>query len=203
VRPALRPNRAEPAVAAAYAALWRGDLAAAERGYRAAAAGDATNIDALLGLAYIVGQRGDRAQALQHYRAVLALEPSHSAARAGVAALVTPDRPALAQEESALRAELTRWSGSAPNPLAAPLHSALGGVLAGEGRWNEAQAAYYEAFRADAENPDTLYNLAVSLDQLKQPKLAADFYTRALAAAKLRPAQFDAAAASRRLAEIQ
>ena len=50
-------------------------------------------------------------------------------------------------------------------------------------------------FRPTPENPDYAYNLAVSLDQLRQPKLALDYYRRALALAQTRAASFDQALA--------
>lgn len=204
-RVTLKPTRLEPNLVSGYAALARGDLNAAERSYRNALQDDASNVDSRLGLAYIAGQRGDRTTALQQYRAVLALEPTNATARAGLAALTARDLPALANEEAALRAEIARATGGSGDSslLAAPLQAALGSVLASEARWSEAQAAYYEAFRGDPGNPDVLYNLAVSLDQLKQTKLAADFYARALTAAQARPAQFDLAAANRRLTELR
>ena len=49
---------------------------------------------------------------------------------------------------------------------------------------------------------DILYNLAVSLDHMRQTRLAADFYRRAVESAQAQPTQFDPASARRRLAEI-
>ena len=46
-------------------------------------------------------------------------------------------------------------------------------------------------------NADFAYNLAVSLDQLRQPKLALEYYRRALALAETRGARFDLAAPRR------
>jgi hypothetical protein len=42
----------------------------------------------------------------------------------------------------------------------------------------------------------------VALDNLGQPRVAAQFYRRALEAARAQPAQFDAAPVARRLAEL-
>ena len=53
-----------------------------------------------------------------------------------------------------------------------------------------------------AGSGDIAYNLAVSLDHLGQSRVAAGFYRRALEAARGRTAQFDPAAAARRIAEI-
>ena len=70
-------------------------------------------------------------------------------------------------------------------------------------RWNEAQAAYFEAYRLDPEAADVAYNLAVSLDHLGQNRLAADFYQRALTASGQQSVQFDKGQVSRRLAELK
>ena len=40
------------------------------------------------------------------------------------------------------------------------------------------------AFAAEPSNPDFAYNLAVSLDHLRQPKQALEYYTRAVALAR-------------------
>jgi hypothetical protein len=56
---------------------------------------------------------------------------------------------------------------------------------------------------ADPDNPDYLFNLAVSLDQIRQPKLAAQHYRLALEAAQLRPAAFDRERVRARLEQLQ
>jgi uncharacterized protein HemY len=84
------------------------------------------------------------------------------------------------------------------------LQFALGNLYAGEKRWTEAQQAFFEAYRLDSGNPDFIFNLAVSLDQLNQSRLALDYYQKAIAeSAKGRGAQFDRTAAQRRITELQ
>ena len=58
------------------------------------------------------------------------------------------------------------------------------------------------SFSAEPDNADFAYNLAVSLDHLRQPKLALDYYQRAIALAKARGARFDLAAAESRVAQL-
>ena len=82
------------------------------------------------------------------------------------------------------------------------MHFTLGNLYASQRHWQQAQAAYYEAHRLDPGSGDIAYNLAVSLDHLGQSRVAAGFYRRALEAARGRAAQFDPAAAARRIAEI-
>lgn len=68
---------------------------------------------------------------------------------------------------------------------------------------SEAQQAYFQAYAADPENPDFIFNVAVSLDQLRKSKLATQYYQMALSAAEARPAGFDRAQVENRLHELQ
>ena len=99
--------------------------------------------------------------------------------------------------EAQLRADIGRV------PASAPLHLMLGNLYSAQGRWSEAQAAYYEAHRLDPGSPEIAHNLAVSLDRLGQSSLAARFYRRALEGANARSTSLDTAAVARRLAEIE
>ena len=74
---------------------------------------------------------------------------------------------------------------------------------ASQARWREAQQAYFRAYTAEPDNPDYQFNLAVALDQLRQPRLALQYYQSALAAAAARPAAFDQAQATARVRELQ
>ena len=90
----------------------------------------------------------------------------------------------------------------ADNPGAHVLNFTLGNQLAQQGRWPEAQQEYFKAFSAEPENADFAYNLAVSLDHLRQPKLALEYYRRALSLAQTRGASFDLNAAQARVAQL-
>jgi Tfp pilus assembly protein PilF len=202
VPPPLRMDRATqqsrrvPAeVASGYEALRRGDLAAARRGYEAALASDPTSVDAYLGMATLAARSANRAAAADYYRHALDLDPRNTTALAGLAALADFSRPEAL--EAQLRSELARA------PESAALQFTLGNLYAAQARWTEAQAAYFEAHRLDPGSADVAHNLAVSLDQLGQERLAAEFYRRALEAARGRSAQFDQAAVARRLAELR
>ena len=190
--PALR---IAPDVASGYEALRAGDLPTARRAYQAALAGDSRNLDALLGAATTEARGGNRPAAVALYRRALEVDPRNATALAGMAALA--DALPADQVEAQLRQDLSR----APNNAA--LHFALGNLYAGHRRWNDAQAAFFEAFRLEPANADTCFTLAVTLDQLGKGKLAAQFYRRALEAARGQPAQFDPAAATRRAAELE
>ena len=89
------------------------------------------------------------------------------------------------------------------DPNAASLQFSLGNLYASQRRWTEAQQAFFEAYRLDADNADYLYNLAVSLDQLNQSRLALDYYQKSLVQAPKAGAQFDRSVVQRRIAELQ
>ncbi|MCW5592781.1 MAG: tetratricopeptide repeat protein [Burkholderiales bacterium] len=191
----IEAPRVSPEVAQGYDALRRGDPAAARKSYEAALAADPANLDAHLGLATAAARSGDRDTAARHYRRALALDPKNPSAVAGLASLADLSRPEGLEEQ--LRADISRY------PQSPALHFTLGNLYASQSRWTEAQAAYFEAYRLDPDSADLAYNLAVSLDQLGQPRLALDFYKRALAASGKQSAQFDKGQVSRRIAEIK
>jgi tetratricopeptide (TPR) repeat protein len=182
-------------VAAGYRALVAGDLATARARYAAALAADATNVDALLGLAAAEARAGEPAAAAQRYRRALELDPQNATAIAGIAALADYARPDAVERE--LRADLYR------HPDSPALHFTLGNLYAQQGRWGEAQAAFFEAFRLDPASADIAFNLAVTLDHLGSRKPAADFYRRAIALARAGARQFDPAQAEQRLAVLE
>ncbi|MFZ5557926.1 MAG: tetratricopeptide repeat protein [Pseudomonadota bacterium] len=184
----------DPSVAAAYEALRQGDLRAAEANYQAALRADPRSRDALLGLAAVAARAGNRENAERYYRAALAVNPRDPLAVAGLLGVLGSDGSSAI--ESRLKTML------ADQPDAAFLHYALGNHYASQARWSDAQQAYFQAFRADPANPDFAFNLAVSLDQLAQNRLAAEYYRRALALAENTPAAFDRSAAAKRLRDF-
>ncbi len=189
-RPKLNPQ-----VASAYQAFQAGDLAAAQRDYQQVLKNEPKNTDALHGLAVISLRQGQPESAEDYYFRILEADPKDNAAHAGLIGLRGQVDPM--QSESRLKNLL------AGQPESPTLHFALGNLYARQGRWNDAQQAYFRAYTADSENPDYQFNLAVSLDQLRQPKLALQYYQGALAAAALRPAAFDRNQAASRVSELQ
>ena len=173
----------------------KGDWASARRSYQDAVASDPNSVDAHLGLATLAAREGNRVAAVDHYRRELGLDPRNATALAGLAALADFSRPEAL--EAQLRADLDR----APDSSA--LQFTLGNLYSAQGRWTEAQSAYFEAHRLDPASPEIAHNLAVSLDRLGQSRLAATFYRRALETARGRATPLDTAAVSRRLAEIE
>jgi Flp pilus assembly protein TadD len=191
----LDPPRIQPDVAQGYDALKRGDFSEARRRYEAAQAVDPLNIDVQLGLGTIAARTGDRSGALRHFRRALEIDPRNPAALAGLAAMA--DRSAPEQLEGQLRADIARY------PHSSALQMALGNLYASQNRWGEAQQSFFEAFRLDPDNADAAYNLAVSLDQLGQARLAFDYYQRSLVAAQKQAVQFDSNRVKRRVEELR
>jgi tetratricopeptide (TPR) repeat protein len=190
-----QPPQIDPKVASGYAAYLAGDLATARSDYQAALRDDAGNRDALLGLAATDVRSGRYEAAEAGYLRLLQSDPSDSNAQAGLIALRASRLDPLATE-SRVKNLL------AADPGANVLHFTLGNQLAQQGRWSEAQQAYFKAMAADPDNPDFAFNLAVSLDHLRQSKLAADYYRRAIALAEKHGASFDLAAARTRAAQL-
>jgi tetratricopeptide (TPR) repeat protein len=184
-----------PKVESAYAAYLAGDLAAARTDYQAALREESGNRDALLGLAAIDVRAGRLESAEAIYLRLLQADPRDPHAQAGLIALRASRLDPLATE-SRVKNLL------AADPEAEALHFTLGNQLAQQGRWAEAQAAYFKAFAAEPENPDFAFNLAVSLDHLRQSKLALDYYRRAIALAEKRRPSFDVENARSRAAQL-
>jgi tetratricopeptide (TPR) repeat protein len=194
----LAPSQERPRVpndvAAGYDALRAGDLPTARRSYALALTSDAASIDAQLGMATVEARLGNRAAAASHYRRALDVDPRNATALAGLASLADYSRPDGL--EAQLRSDVARY------PQSAALRFTLGNLYASQSRWQDAQAEYFEAYRNEPASADISYNLAVALDHLGQSRLAADFYHRALEAARGQATQFDPAPVARRLAEL-
>jgi len=184
----------DPLVEQAYQAFLRNDLAAARDGYQRALAREPTNRDALLGLAAIDVRVGQLNSAEARYLRLLEIDPRDSHAVASLISLRGQLDPVAS--ESRLKSLI------ASQPESALLHFSLGNQYAQQSRWSEAQSAYFKAHSVDPENADYAFNLAVSLDQLHQGKLALEFYQRALALTDKRAASFNPANARLRVQEL-
>ena len=193
----LTRERPEPdgALQSAYAKLEAGQLDGARIDYEKALRDDPNNVDALLGLAAIAQRQGRFVDAERYQQRALDADPRSPAAQA--AALSGGAAGDAATNESRLKSAL------AAQPESGPLNFALGNLYARQARWPEAQQAYFDAVASEPDNPDYLYNLAVALDHLRQPKLAAQHYRLAEDAAQRRPASFDRERLRARLAALQ
>jgi tetratricopeptide (TPR) repeat protein len=166
-----------PALGQAYAALQAGQTDTARQLYGELLKSEPRNVDALLALAAMAGQRGNTDEAVRLYLQILELEPRHALAQSGLIALLGRADPIAA--ESKLKQLIAREPSSW-------LYFTLGNVYADQSLWAGAQQAYFQAHHLEPANPDYAYNLAVSLEHVSQPKLALNYYRRAvdLAAAR-------------------
>ena len=178
-------------LASAHQALEKGQLDEAERLYRQTLTTDPRSIDAMLGLAAALAPQNKADAATQYYLRVLEQDPRNTYAQAGLLNLTGRADPAAA--EGRLKQLIAR------DPSAF-LYFSLGNLYAEHGQWAGAQAAYFQAHTLAPDNPDYAFNLAVGLEHLSQPKIALNYYRRALALAQSRGhAQFESAGVQSRI----
>ncbi|MRV72746.1 tetratricopeptide repeat protein, partial [Duganella sp. FT92W] len=189
----VTPQRVNANLQDGYQSFMAGDYATAAQHYATVLRQDSNNRDALLGIAAIAARRNDTAAATSGYQRLLELNPGDPDAQAGLLALRPGD---LGHSEMRLKEMLRR------DPGAGPLEFALGNLYSQQGRWPDAQQAYFRAYSAAPDNPDYAFNLAVGLDRLSQRKLALSYYQRALDLSRTSPAAFDRNAAKRRAEQL-
>lgn len=189
-----KPDQLHPRLAQAYSAWRAGDLAAAKRDYERVLRTNPRNRNALLGLGAIAVRNGQWDNASELYTALLRQNPRDSIAQAGLIAVHENVDPLRGESQIKL---LLREEPDAPH-----LYFTLGNMYAAQGRWGEAQSAYFEAFSRDSGNADYAYNLAVSLDQLGKGKTATDYYRQALSLAAENGAVFDQPSVRDRILKI-
>lgn len=198
--PRIRLTRTQPEpdanLARGHASLQRGETEMSRREFEQALQRDPNNTDALLALAAIAHRQGRPADADDLRQRALVANPSDPAAQAAVLNNLSANADPHTTE-SRLKSLLSS------QPESAPLNFALGNLYSRQARWAEAQQVYFNAVAADGDNPDYLFNLAVSLDHLRQSRLAAQHYRLALEAATKRPAGFARDKVQKRLGELQ
>jgi len=193
--PAAAPVAPQSDLNNAYLSLQKGELNDAERLYRQVIAVDPRNIDAMLGLASVHAQQNRADAATQLYMRVLEVDPRNSYAQAGLLNIGGRADPAAA--ESRLKQLIAR------DP-SAYLYFTLGNLYAEQNQWAGAQTAYFQAFNMAPDNPDYAFNLAVGLEHLSQPRLALDYYRRAVSIAQTRGnAQFALAPVQARIRSLE
>ena len=194
-RPESRRPRTDQALDRAYEDWQAGRFEEAQRGYEQVLRGDPRSADALLGLAAIAVRQGQYERAQNLYLRVLESDPADATAQAALINLHGGRDGG--HSESRLKTLL------AAQPDSAALHFALGNLYSRQRRWSEAQQAYFQAYALDPDNADYLFNVAVSLDHLRQGKLALQYYRMALTSAEVSRAVFDRNAARQRILELQ
>jgi Tfp pilus assembly protein PilF len=179
----------------AYSAFQRGELDRARNDYQQVLSREPNNRDALLGLAAIDVRTRNYETAELRYLKLLEMDPRDINAHAALIALQGNVDPV--QLESRIKNLI------AAQPDATHLYFTLGNQYAAQMRWAEAQDAYFKAYTGDAENADFAFNLAVSLDHLRQRRLAAEYYRKSVTLAGTRAVGFDRNRAEARARELE
>lgn len=195
IRVTRAPQKVNPSLMRAYEAFGRGETALAQVEYEAILKTDPHNTDALHGMAAIALRDGRQDAAAHYFQRILVANPKDAVA---VAALINMQGQA---DPAAAESRLKLIAAEQPDNPAPQF--ALGNLHAAKERWGDAQQAYFKAYNLDSTNPDTLFNLAVSLEHLRQDRLAAQYYAQSLEAAKRRPFGFDLGLAQARLRALQ
>lgn len=190
-----QPTETSELIREAFDALQANQIEKADRLYQQVLQQKPQQRDALLGAAATATSLGNFDQAMKYYQQRLAAAPNDTYARAGLLGLASS-----ASSRASIQAEVN--SLLMDNPRSAQLHFVKGVSLASANEWRSAQSAFYEAYSLDNANPDYAFNLAVSLDHLRQPSLARVYYERAVQLGSNRKTHFDLAAADRRILEL-
>ncbi len=184
-----------PDLTQGYQALQEGRLEAAQATYRRLLQQEPRNMDALLGMAAVAARSGNPGEAGRLYLRALDVEPKNAFAQAGLLNLLGSADPAGSE------AKLKRLLADQPSAF---LYFALGNLYAAEGRWPDAQQAYFQAHHLASANPDYAFNLAVSLEHINQPRPALTYYQRALQLlGRDGMATFDRAAVETRIVQLK
>jgi len=170
------------------------DYTSSKREYKKVLESEPNNHDALLGIAAVSLQQEEVGTARDIYIKLLERDPRDPHAHAGLANIAQTDGANLS--ESKLK-QLIEY-----RPDDAHLQFALGNVYVQNKSWPEAQQAFFNAWKADSNNADYAYNLAVSLDQLGKHREAKAYYEDSLKLAAGKNISFSPDAVRSRLAYL-
>lgn len=157
----------------AYKAYQQGDFGIARQEYEKALALDPNHRDGLLGAAATATVQGRYEQAIHYYQRQLSQVPQDDYAHSGLLSIAMREgvTPEILSKVNSLIKE---------NPKAAHLHFLKGTLFAKQKQWPAAQESFFRAWSLESERADYTYNLAISLDHLRQYKEALRFYRQTL-----------------------
>jgi Flp pilus assembly protein TadD len=171
------------------------DYKASKLEYKKVLESEPDNHDALLGMAAVSMQQNEIRTARDIYIRLLELDPRDPHAHAGLANIAQLNGANLS--ETKLK-QLIEY-----RPDDASLQFALGSLYVQNKSWPEAQQAFFNALKADSNNADYAYNLAVSLDQLGKHREAKSYYEDSLKLAAGNNISFSPDAVKSRLAYLE
>lgn len=125
--------------------------------------------DAILGAAVVATQLGNYQYALKLFQRRLERAPKDQYALTGILSLVD-----LSLANHSFESEVSNLL--AEYPEAAHLHYIKGSLYANREQWEAAQEHFFIAWQKAPDQPDYLFNLAISMDQLGLYKEALAFY---------------------------
>ncbi|MGN7611562.1 tetratricopeptide repeat protein, partial [Magnetococcales bacterium HHB-1] len=178
----------------AYKALKQGKLFEATQLYKKILDIDKRNYAARKGLASIALKQRNFKEARRHYLKILKYRPNDTLAKAGLLSLSSHTNP--------IRRESNLKTLIAKEPNASHLHFTLGTVYVSQRRWGHAKASFNTAYRLNPNNGDIAFNLAISLDQLRETHKAVQYYKQALKLARTSPVNFSINQVEKRLRRL-
>jgi tetratricopeptide (TPR) repeat protein len=163
--------------------------------YREVVRQDIFRREALMGLASIAvhNRRFDTARRI--YNQILLLDPKDKEALSRLISLRENDDPTrrASQLKTMIRSEPDNYR----------LHFILGTIYMANKQWSEARLTFQQAHLLEKDHPDTVYNLAISLDHLRKPGEALKYYLLATNLAEKYSAEFELSQADNRIKELQ
>jgi tetratricopeptide (TPR) repeat protein len=151
--------------------------------------------EALMGLASIAVHNRQFEEARQTYKRILFLNPKDKDVKSRLISLREMDDPIfrVSQLKNMIQNEPDNFN----------LHFILGTIYITKEQWSEAKEAFMQAHTLERDHPDTVYNLAISLDHLKQPEEALKYYLLAANLATTHPAEFELKHVNNRIVDLQ
>lgn len=179
-------------VSIAYKAYQAGDWQKAKSFYQQAYEEEPKNIATLFGLGAVSVHQGEKNKALAYYQKILKLEPNNELAQKAILSIKSSETVGKETLE-----ELKKLVEINPEDSAAAF--ALGNVYAKRKDWVAAQEYYFKAYQHQPNQSIYALNLAVSLDQLGEYRLAKQYYQEALAKSSPNSATFDLGSVKKRV----
>lgn len=179
-------------VSLAYKAYQQNDWHKAEIYYQQAYKEEPENIAALFGLGAVSIQQGEKNRALAYYQQVLKLEPNNLLAQKAILGIKSVDNAGQQTlDDLKNMAEINQEDST--------VAFALGNVYAKRKDWVSAQSYYFKAYQQQPSQAIYALNLAVSLDQLGEYRLAKQYYKEALVKSSVNSPWFDTESVKKRV----
>ncbi|MBF0358881.1 MAG: tetratricopeptide repeat protein [Magnetococcales bacterium] len=173
----------------------QGKIAKAHEIYQSVLRQDVFRREALMGLASIAVHKRQFDEARRTYKQILFLDPKDQEAKSRLLSLRETDDPIrrISQLKAMIREEPDNYN----------LHFILGTIYTANKKWSDARTAFYNAHILERDHPDTIYNLAISLDHLQKQEEALKYYILAAKLAVDHSSEFKLQQVKERIKELQ